>query len=103
MQKRKKQQKKRSLLETVVGVGILAMIVLLTMEFSPSRSPSPITSIAKPGCTIKGNISINTGNKFYHLPSMEDYESTVIDPASGERWFCTESEAKASGWRKAPR
>lgn len=95
--------KKRGVLETVVGIGIIAVIVVLTKEFSPSRSPSPITSIAKPECTIKGNISIDTGNKVYHLRGMEDYESTVIDPASGERWFCTESEAMANGWRKASR
>ena len=99
----KQKPKKRGVLKTVVGIGILAVIVLFTMEFSPSRSPSPITSIAKPGCTIKGNISIDTGNKFYHLRGMEDYESTAINLASGERWFCTESEAKANGWRKAPR
>ncbi len=99
----KQKPKKRGLLETVVGIGILVVIVIFTMEFSPSRSPSIITSIAKPGCTIKGNISIDTGNKVYHLPGMEDYESTVIDLASGERWFCTESEAVANGWRKAPR
>jgi cold shock CspA family protein len=99
----KQKPKKRGVLKTVVGIGIMAVIVLFTMEFSPSRSPSPITSIAKPGCTIKGNISIDTGNKVYHLPGMEDYESTVIDPASSERWFCTESEARANGWRKAPR
>ncbi|MEG4274403.1 MULTISPECIES: sunset domain-containing protein [unclassified Microcoleus] len=95
--------KKRGVLKTVFGIGILAVIVLFTMQLSRSRSLSPITSIAKPGCTIKGNISIDTGNKVYHLPGMEDYESTVIDPARGERWFCTESEAKANGWRKAPR
>ncbi|WP_449240187.1 hypothetical protein [Coleofasciculus chthonoplastes] len=34
---------------------------------------------------------------------MEDYQSTIIDPAKGERWFCTESEAIESGWHKAPR
>jgi len=81
------------------------------MEFSPSRSPSPITSItnslntsiAKPECNIKGNISIDTGNKVYHLPGMEDYESTLIDLEKGEKWFCKESEAIANGWRKAPR
>jgi cold shock CspA family protein len=99
----KQKVKKRGLLETVIGIGVLAAIVLFTMEFSRSRSPSPITSITKPGCTIKGNISINTGNKVYHLPGMEDYEATAIDTASGERWFCTESEAIANGWRKAPR
>lgn len=56
----------------------------------------------KPGCNIKGNISIDTGNKLYHIPGMKDYEITKIS-RTGERWFCTESEAIASGWKKAPR
>jgi hypothetical protein len=56
----------------------------------------------KPGCNIKGNISIDTGNKLYHLPGMKDYEITIIS-RTGERWFCTESEAIANGWKKAPR
>jgi cold shock CspA family protein len=54
------------------------------------------------GCTIKGNISVD-GNKLYHLPNMADYAITNIDLTKGEKWFCTESEAIASGWRKAPR
>ncbi len=99
----KQKVKKRGLLETVIGIGVIAAIALFTMKFSPSRSPSPITSLTKPGCTIKGNISIDTGNKIYHLPGMEDYESTVIDPQKGEKWFCSESDAIAKGWRKAPR
>jgi hypothetical protein len=64
---------------------------------------SPIQLIANPKCTIKGNISVDTGNKIYHLPGMEDYESTVIDPSKGEKWFCTESDAIANGYHKAPR
>lgn len=99
----KRKNRKGNLLETVVGVVVLAAIALITMQFGRSRSPSPITSITQPDCVIKGNISIETGNKLYHLPGMEDYESTVIDPARGERWFCSESEAIESGWRKAPR
>ncbi|HEY9670195.1 MAG TPA: cold shock domain-containing protein [Waterburya sp.] len=99
----KQKAKKRGLMETAISIGIMVVIALFVREFSRSRSPSPVTSITKPGCTIKGNISIDTGNKIYHLPGMEDYESTVIDPTKGERWFCTESEAIANGWRKAPR
>lgn len=87
--------------ETIIGTAIIAA-GFFTMEFS-RRYSLPITSIIKPGCTIKGNISIDTGNKVYHLPRMEDYESTLIAPARGERWFCTESEAIANGWHKAPR
>ena len=73
------------------------------MEFRGSDSPTPITSLVKPGCNIKGNISINTGRKFYHVPGSENYESTIIDPSKGEKWFCSESEALANGWRKAPK
>jgi cold shock CspA family protein len=106
----KHREKKSKLVETVIGIGgilvsigFIASKVFFSIESSPSLSPTPITSITKPGCIIKGNISIETGNKIYHLPGMEDYESTVIDSAQGERWFCTESEAIANGWRKAPK
>ncbi len=53
----------------------------------------------RPGCDIKGNISYNSGNKIYHLPGSEFYEDTIINPDFGERWFCTEDEAAANGWR----
>jgi micrococcal nuclease len=52
---------------------------------------------------IKGNISVNTGEKIYHVPGGEYYDQTVISEAKGERWFCTEAEAVAAGWRKSKR
>lgn len=51
------------------------------------------------GCRIKGNISAN--GKIYHLPGQRDYDRTRINPSNGERWFCTEAEARAAGWRRA--
>lgn len=53
------------------------------------------------GCLIKGNIS--SGGKIYHIPGGAYYEKTVIDTTSGERWFCTEADAVAAGWRKSSR
>ena len=100
---KKQKAKTRKLPRTVISISVMAVIVILVMVFSGSRSPSPITSVTKPGCNIKGNISLETGNKVYHVPGAEDYDSTVIDLIRGERWFCTESEAIANGWRKAPR
>lgn len=52
-------------------------------------------------CQIKGNISRN-GNRIYHVPGSRDYNATRIDTRQGERWFCSEAEARAAGWR-APR
>jgi hypothetical protein len=52
-------------------------------------------------CDIKGNISFDTGEKIYHVPGQEYYASTTIDSAYGERWFCTEAEARANGWRRS--
>lgn len=92
-----------NLFGAVVGIVILAIVALSSMQFGRSRLPPPTTSVLKPECTIKGNISVTTGSKLYHLPGMEDYESTVIDQAKGEQWFCSESDAIAKGWRKAPR
>ncbi len=53
------------------------------------------------GCAIKGNISKN--GRIYHIPGQEDYAATRIDTGRGERWFCTEAEARAAGWRPALR
>jgi len=51
-------------------------------------------------CTIKGNIN-SKGEKIYHIIGCPDYSRTIIDESKGERWFCTEAEALAAGWRKA--
>jgi cold shock CspA family protein len=93
----------RRIVETAARLAILTVIVTVGSRFTPSRSPSPIAAVTKPNCHVKGNISVSSGNKIYHLPGMEDYESTVIDEGGGERWFCSESEAIAAGWKKAPR
>ena len=53
-------------------------------------------------CRIKGNISRN-GTRVYHVPGGASYAKTRIDTAQGERWFCTESEARTAGWRRAKR
>ncbi|TIP27002.1 MAG: hypothetical protein E5X67_17405, partial [Mesorhizobium sp.] len=55
------------------------------------------------GCHIKGNIRVNTGEKVYQVPGQEYYAETRISPLKGERWFCSEAEAQAAGWRKARR
>ncbi len=52
-------------------------------------------------CNIKGNISYYGGQKIYHVPGQKYYDSTEIDESQGERWFCSESEAMAAGWRKS--
>jgi hypothetical protein len=54
-----------------------------------------------PGCLIKGNINIRTGQRVYHMPGQKHYNDVTIETESGERWFCTEDEAEANGWRRA--
>jgi micrococcal nuclease len=49
---------------------------------------------------IKGNINA-AGDKLYHRPDCPSYARTIIDPSRGERWFCSEEEARAAGWRRA--
>ncbi|AEG04128.1 hypothetical protein [Sinorhizobium meliloti] len=56
---------------------------------------------ASPTCDIKGNISIDTGERTFHVPGQRYYSQTRIRPEHGERWFCSEFEAWAAGWRKS--
>jgi endonuclease YncB( thermonuclease family) len=49
-------------------------------------------------CTIKGNVS--RSGRIYHMPSSRDYDRVVINRDKGERYFCSEEEARACGWRK---
>jgi hypothetical protein len=51
---------------------------------------------------IKGNIN-DRGERIYHMPGGKFYTRTVITLGKGERWFCSESEARSAGWRRARR
>ena len=57
--------------------------------------------VASGSCTIKGNVSINSGERIYHVPGQHYYDRTKISPEYGERWFCSEADAMAAGWRRA--
>lgn len=107
-----RKPKQNKLPVIILGMGVIGIISLIQGIQGLGRSLTPSTtapsaesvaSVPKPACTVKGNISISSGRKLYHIPGMEDYETTAIDPLKGERWFCTEAEAIANGWQKAPR
>lgn len=64
------------------------------------EAPQLNTTPEPPACLIKGNISAQ-GERIYHLTGQANYGQVKIDLARGERWFCSEAEAEAAGWRKA--
>ena len=67
--------------------------------------PSVLPVISKTGsgtCNIKGNVS-RKGDLIYHIPGQRHYDETRITSSKGERWFCSEDEARAAGWRRARR
>lgn len=59
-----------------------------------------VAEASAPGkCAIKGNIS--DGGYIYHVPWSTWYDRVRIDTSRGEKWFCSEAEAIAAGWRAA--
>jgi endonuclease YncB( thermonuclease family) len=69
-------------------------------ERLPSEAAGEIAKTAERKCDIKGNIS--GSGRIYPVPGSRHYENTQVNEAAGERWFCSEDEAKGAGWR-APR
>lgn len=52
---------------------------------------------APDGCPIKG--SVRGRQRVYLLPWDANYARVRIRTRRGERWFCTQDEAEAAGWR----
>ena len=78
------------------SIGIWQTTTLTAWEFRAERW-SKAASVAPEGCPIKGNISKN--GRIAHPPWSPWYERTRINRAKGERWFCSEADALAAGWR----
>jgi len=71
---------------------------------TPTPTPTVALQPANEGYTcnqcIKGNIN-SEGEHIYHFPGCASYEKTKISTDKGERWFSSEGEALAAGWRRA--
>ena len=81
----------RTLRKLTTGLAVGGLVGYAGLSFAP-----PLV-----GCKIKGNISVNTGERIYHVPGQQYYFQTVISPSKGERWFCSEAQARAAGWRRS--
>lgn len=88
------------LLFLCILAGYAALFVLYA-ESTKSAACANGCTMPVAGCRVKGNVSFTTGEKIYHLPAARYYAETVINPARGERWFCSEAQAQANGWRAA--
>ena len=54
---------------------------------------------APAGCAIKGNVGRN--GAIYHTPWSPWYAKVRMDSGGAKRWFCSEAEATAAGFRPA--
>jgi endonuclease YncB( thermonuclease family) len=62
-------------------------------------APASSATAPSPECTIKGNVN-RRGDRVYHMPGQVAYAMiNMQDPQ--KRWFCSEDEARAAGWRPA--
>jgi hypothetical protein len=77
-------------------LAIAVFVLIGASQILPFRSH--ITGDGR--CAIKGNINFS-GEHIYHIPGDRYYEETEIDERYGERWFCSEADARAAGWRHA--
>ncbi len=80
------------------GVGIWQASTETAWDFRAHKWQASLTAAPDQACPIKGNINRKLEH-IYHVPWSKDYGKTRIDLAKGERWFCTEEEAVAAGWR----
>lgn len=59
-----------------------------------------LTNLDNPKCVIKANKGIDDRKNIYHFPGCGQYNNTLVQLSLGDRWFCTEAEAKQTGFIK---
>lgn len=59
-------------------------------------------NLKNPTCNIKGNVPQSQTKKyqFYYTPNCPHYTSTKVQLYLGDKWFCSEQEAKSAGFQK---
>jgi hypothetical protein len=79
--------------------GIMAPTAPLPVTATPARGTGAGEVGAAPaeGCNIKG--SVGRSGRIYHTPESPWYERVRMSLGMGRRWFCSEQEAQAAGWR----
>lgn len=87
----------------VAGAAVIGFAGVMVLSLPDKGSSLMSTAFAGMGqsCNIKGNVSVESGERIYHVPGQRYYSSTVIRPEYGERWFCSEAEARSAGWRRS--
>ena len=83
------------------NIGLIIVATLIGFGGVYLVQQPTVQAFATGKCNIKGNISINSGARIYHVPGQHYYDDTVIRLEYGERWFCSEADARAAGWRRA--
>lgn len=88
----------------MVRLMLMAALAALWLAASPLPAAADRHDLRQPpgDCAIKGNIT-RTGARVYHVPGGQYYRSIEIDTKRGERWFCSEEEARKAGWKKSRR
>ncbi len=83
----------------ILLIVLAAVLLALDRQFPVLAEIERAIAGGEP-CRIKGNVS-SSGERIYHLPGDRYYAATLIDRWKGERWFCSEEEARRAGFRRA--
>lgn len=86
---------------TISTASLLGAVCPPPNNWKVRQTLFPDAPVMPPGCSIKGRLNLRsqvTGYQgIYHLPSCRSYERT----RAPHRWFCSEQEALAEGYRKS--
>lgn len=84
------------------NLGLWQGDFLLPWEWRESAGPHIESDDWARKCNVKGSVTLG-GQQVYYVPTDDIYQDLTIDPAKGERLFCSDEEARAAGWIRPDR
>lgn len=78
-------------------LGVWGGKFVLPWEWRKGERLPGETEKTDPPCEVIGKIS-PTGERLYYVPTDPGFDKIKVDPAHGDRRFCSDQAARAAGW-----
>lgn len=81
----------------IASLGLWHSEFVRPVAWRAGRRLADEPDMAADSCPVKAVVTA-AGERLYYVPTDAGYDAMTLDPAKGDRRFCSDEEARAAGW-----
>jgi endonuclease YncB( thermonuclease family) len=81
------------------GLGVWHSDFVMPWQWRQDQAANDRAGASTRSCNVKG-VFDDRGERIYYVPTDDGYDGIVVDQSRGDRMFCSDDEARLTGWRR---